>query len=125
VPFLPRGEYFGIDEAFDLQEHLDGAFGIVQGEELFRVRLRFAPTIAAYIRERVWHPSQRIEEQADGSIELAFETAGWKELVRWILSWQPDVQVLEPLRLRERIREKLQAGLGEGMKGEMGRGRGD
>jgi len=45
--------------------------------------------------------------------------------LRWILSWQPDVQVLEPLRLRERIREKLQAGLGEGMRDEMGRGWGD
>ncbi len=112
---LPTGEFFVIDEAFDLQAHLDGAFGIVQGEEPFRVRLRFAPTIAAYIRERVWHPSQRIEEQADGSTDLAFETAGWKELVRWILSWQPDVQVLEPLRLRERIREKLQAGLEAGL----------
>ncbi len=29
------------------------------------------------------------------------------EKLRWILSWQPDVQVLEPARLRERIREKL------------------
>jgi len=45
--------------------------------------------------------------------------------LRWILSWQPDVQVLEPSRLRERIREKLQAGLGEGMRDEMGRGWGD
>jgi predicted DNA-binding transcriptional regulator YafY len=71
--------------------------------------LRFAPTIATYIRERIWHPSQQITEQPDGSVELEFETAGWKELVRWILSWHPDVEVLEPLRLRERIREKLNA----------------
>lgn len=107
----PTGEFFEVESAFDAKAHIASAFGIVRGDEPFRVRLRFAPTVSAYIRERVWHPSQRIEEQADGSIELAFETAGWKELVRWILSWQPDVQVLEPLRLRERIREKLQAGL--------------
>lgn len=102
------GVFFCVDDAFDVQAHIDGAFGIVRGETPFRVRLRFAPTIATYIRERIWHPSQQITEQPDGSVELEFETAGWKELVRWILSWQPDVEVLEPLRLRERIREKLQ-----------------
>jgi hypothetical protein len=86
-------------------------FGIVRGEEPFRVRLLFSATVAAYIGERVWHPTQRIEEQPDGGIILELETAGWKELVRWILSWQPDVQVLEPARLRDRIREKLAQGL--------------
>jgi len=44
----------------------------------------------------------------DGWLELTFRTAGWKELVRWILSWQPDVRVLSPKALRDRIREKLE-----------------
>jgi predicted DNA-binding transcriptional regulator YafY len=108
------GEYFEVDAEFDAEAHIASAFGIVRGEEPFRVRLRFSVTVAAYIRERVWHPTQRIEEQPDGGIILELETDGWKELVRWILSWQPDVQVLEPARLRERIREKLAQGM-EGM----------
>lgn len=108
------GDFFGVDAAFDVQEHIASAFGIVRGEEPFRVRLRFSPTVAAYIRERVWHRTQRITDYLpDGGVELELETAGWKELVRWILSWQPDVQVLEPARLRERIREKLTQGLAE------------
>ena len=39
------------------------------------------------------------------------ETTGRKELVRWILSWMPDVKVLTPKSLRDRIVEKLQDGL--------------
>jgi len=101
------GEYFEVEAEFDAAAHIASAFGIVRGEAPFRVRLRFSPAVAAYIGERVWHPTQRIEEQPDGGVILELETAGWKELVRWILSWQPDVQVLEPSRLRERIREKL------------------
>jgi len=105
------GEYFEVEETFDAEAHIASAFGIVRGEEPFRVRLLFSATVAAYIRERVWSPTQRMTDRADGGVELELETAGWKELVRWILSWQPDVQVLEPARLRERIREKLAQGL--------------
>jgi predicted DNA-binding transcriptional regulator YafY len=38
-------------------------------------------------------------------------TTGRKELIRWILSWMPDVKVLAPKSLRERIVEKLHTGL--------------
>ncbi len=41
------------------------------------------------------------------------ETTERKELVRWVLSWMPDVKVLAPKSLRDRIAEKLQAGLRE------------
>jgi predicted DNA-binding transcriptional regulator YafY len=40
------------------------------------------------------------------------QTSGWKELVRLILSWQPDVKVLAPRRLRDRVEEKMRIALG-------------
>ncbi len=44
-------------------------------------------------------------------MELRMKTSGWKELVRFVLSWQPDVEVLRPARLRDRVREKMIEGL--------------
>jgi predicted DNA-binding transcriptional regulator YafY len=38
------------------------------------------------------------------------ETTGRKELVRWVLSWMPDVKVLAPKSLRDRIVDKLRDG---------------
>ena len=105
------GEYFEIPESFDPKEHVRQAFGIVRGDKPFRVKLLFSKKIATYIREREWHPTQKMVDRRDGSLELSFETAGWKELVRWILSWQPDVKVISPKRLRDRIREKMVQGL--------------
>ena len=105
------GRLFAVDDSFDVNAHINRAFGIVRGEKTFRVRLLFSPAVSAYIRERVWHPSQHMTDRRDGSVELRFETAGWNELVRWVLSWQPDVNVLSPKRLRERVREKLELGL--------------
>jgi len=78
---------------------------------LKQVRLLFAAKIATYIEERVWHPEQLMRRRADDMLEMEFETTGWKELVRWILSWQPDVEVLSPKRLRERIELKMRQGL--------------
>jgi predicted DNA-binding transcriptional regulator YafY len=105
------GSFFEIGSDFDIEEHIRHSFGIVRGEKAFRVRLLFSRNVATYIRERVWHPSQKIVNKRDGGIELSFETAGWKELVRWVLSWQPDCRVLSPRRLRERVEEKMRMGL--------------
>ena len=76
-----------------------------------RVHLRVSAKIATYVAERVWHPGQRITRRRDGSLDLRLKTRGWQELVRWILSWQPDVQVVAPAELRKRIEEKLREGL--------------
>lgn len=105
------GITFKAEPGFDPKERIRQAFGISQGEKPFKVRLLFASTIATYIEERIWHPSQEMKRREDGSLEMAFETTGWKELVRWILSWQPDVKVLSPNRLQERIELKMRQGL--------------
>lgn len=106
-----RGEPVRRPDGLDPEEYMHEAFGIVRGGKLFKVRLVFSPAVAAYIRERVWHCGQRMRTRRDGWLEVSFETAGWKELVRWVLSWQPDCRVLAPKRLRERIAEKLRDGL--------------
>ncbi|MCE9616019.1 MAG: WYL domain-containing protein [Lentisphaerae bacterium] len=107
------GETFSIPNTFSARDHVDKAFGVVGGAPLMRVRLYFTPGVSGYIRHRIWHPSQRLRERRDGGVERAFETTGWKELVRWILSWQPDVQVLSPKALRERVRDKLRQALAQ------------
>jgi predicted DNA-binding transcriptional regulator YafY len=56
-------------------------------------------------------------DKRDGSVELTMETGGWNELVRWILSWQPDVKALSPKRLRERVREKLRQAVANSERG--------
>jgi len=101
------GRLFKVDESFDAEQHIKNAFGISRGKKPFKVRLLFAAKIATYIEKRVWHPTQNMKQRRDGSLEMSFETTGWKELVRWILSWQPDVKVLSPKRLRDRIELKM------------------
>ncbi len=81
------------------------------GDAPIKAQLLFEPKLAVYITERDWHPSQEFQTHADGRVEMRLETTGRKELVRWILSWMPDVKLLAPKRLRNRIAEKLRNGL--------------
>ena len=87
------------------------AFGIVGGEKHMKVRLLFEPKLAVYITERQWHPSQEFRVRRDGRTEMRLETTGRKDLIRWVLSWMPDVKVLAPKSLQDRIKEKLRDGL--------------
>ena len=101
------GKRFKRPAGFDWREFSREAFGIAHGENPVRIRLLFSAKVATYIRERVWHPSQILRQHRDGSLEMRIETSGHKELVRWVLSWVPDVEVLAQRSLRDRVREKL------------------
>jgi predicted DNA-binding transcriptional regulator YafY len=105
------GQSFTRPAAFSAETYARQAFGIVGGEEPIKVRLLFEPKLAVYITERQWHPSQEFRPRPDGRVEMRLETTGRKELVRWVLSWMPDVKVLAPKSLRDRIAEKLRDGL--------------
>jgi predicted DNA-binding transcriptional regulator YafY len=105
------GQSFTRPADFNAETHTRQAFGITSGEEMIKVRLLFDPKLAVYITERQWHPTQEFRTRQDGRVEMRLETTGRKELIRWVLSWMPDVKVLAPKSLRDRIAEKLRDGL--------------
>jgi predicted DNA-binding transcriptional regulator YafY len=90
--------------AVDLLRH---AWGVWYGVELTQVVLRFAPEVAERVRETIWHPSQVIEAQPDGSLLWSVKIAGTLELVSWIRGWGHEVEVLAPMQLREEIADSL------------------
>ena len=59
------------------------------------------------------HESQKIKQNGDGSIEVTFRVAGLDEINRWILSFGPEAQVLEPSRLKQMVCVDLQKSLGQ------------
>jgi predicted DNA-binding transcriptional regulator YafY len=96
-------ERFEIPPEYDPSERLAHAWGI-SDEDLVEVRLRFHDRKAAErARESNWHPSQREEVHADGTIDLTFEVGGVLEITPWVLSWGGAVEVLYPLGLRSYV----------------------
>ncbi|WP_243372475.1 transcriptional regulator [Geotalea sp. SG265] len=95
-------ERFEMPEDFRPEEQFKSAFGMVE-EAPISVSIRFSPTIAHAISDRLWHPTQTIRREKDGSIILSFRAGGRMEMVAWILSYGRHAEVLEPADLREEM----------------------
>jgi len=100
-------ETFVMPEDFNIDDFMKSSFGVFQGRPV-KVRVRFAPDIADYIREKIWHETQQIEAQDDGSIIFEAEVAGIDEIKFWILKWGAKARVLEPEVLREAVRTEAE-----------------
>jgi predicted DNA-binding transcriptional regulator YafY len=70
-----------------------------------RIVIEFEPDAAPYVREREWHPSQRIEDRGDGGIVLTLEVCNDRPLRAWILGFGPSARVVEPPGLARDIFE--------------------
>ena len=91
-------EAFDIPEDFDLDKLMKHSFKVMK-DELYTVRVRISPAWSRYVGERIWHESQRIQKQVDGSIEITFYVAGLDEIRQWILSFGPEACAVEPPEL--------------------------
>jgi len=100
-------EKFERDEDFSPEDWIDNAFQVHGGTEVVEVSIWFSPEKAQFIRERLWHPSQRIEEGEDGSLILKMKPAGLVEVKNWVLQFGRDAEVLAPKTLREAIRNEI------------------
>jgi proteasome accessory factor B len=100
-------ECYTIPADFDPEAHLATSWGIMSGKEVVEVVLRFAPAAAPLVRERRWHPSQRLTPLPDGGCLFRVCVSEPVEMQPWIRSWGAQVEVLAPDWLRDRIAAEL------------------
>lgn len=84
------------------------SLGMYAGGTPEPVEVEFAPKLAEYIQERVWHKSQGITRRPDGSIVLSMTLAVDVPLRSWILGFGHQARVLKPSALAEAILEELE-----------------
>jgi predicted DNA-binding transcriptional regulator YafY len=108
-----RGSAFTPPADFRLEQVLHGAFGVhVAGSRpSHHVVIEFSAAKAAYLRARLWHPTQQIEELADGRVRLSLTSAALAPLVSWVLEWGPHARALEPPELVAQVTAELTGAL--------------
>lgn len=87
---------------FDLEAYVEDALTVMRGPRL-DVELLFDKATAAWVRDRVWHPSQKLVRQKDGRLRMTLTVADTRELVGWILSFGGGVRVVRPDSLRQAV----------------------
>jgi predicted DNA-binding transcriptional regulator YafY len=73
--------------------------------------VRFDRAVARYVKESVWHPSQRLTPEADGGLIAEFDLSDTAEIKSWISSFGRRAEVLAPAALRRDVIADLQAQL--------------
>ncbi|TLU82930.1 MAG: WYL domain-containing protein [Chlorobium sp.] len=100
-------EHFTIPESFSIGEYLAKAFLQTVGPASYDITVRFTPYQSQWIRERRWHPTQKIQEHEDGSLTLNLNVGALDAVKRWIMHYGAQAEVLEPKELRDMIREEV------------------
>jgi len=97
---------FTYPKGFDPSKWLEEAFTIY-GDDQFETSIWFSADQARYIKERMWSKQQKIVDQKDGSIILEMTTSGKWDVMRWVLGFGGQAEILAPADLREEIQQEL------------------
>jgi predicted DNA-binding transcriptional regulator YafY len=100
-------EPFEMPADFKVEDFMQTSFGVFHGEPQ-NVRIRFAPEVAGYIKEKTWHATQKIKSQNDGSVIFEARVAGIDEIKYWLMSWGGKAEVLSPATLRDEMISEAQ-----------------
>ena len=92
-----------------VQAEMDAGYGIYAGSQPQWARLRFDVQAAQWASREHWHPQQQgrwLGEPGHSDWELCLPYVDETELVMDVLRQGPEVQVIEPPSLRERVRQR-------------------
>jgi len=93
----------------ELREHFTSGYGIFAGKALHRARLRFTPKRAQWVEKETWHHDQTCSYEHDGSYVLEVPYSNDQELLMDLLRHSPEVEVLGPPELRDKLHAALVA----------------
>jgi predicted DNA-binding transcriptional regulator YafY len=75
----------------------------------FEVVVKVYPQIAHYFKQKDFLQSQKVlEELDDGSLLVSFEVSHYEDIDNIIKAWIPDIEVIEPIEYKEKIKKDLE-----------------
>lgn len=95
---------------FSLDRHFGNAWSFVRDRgDRHEVVVRFRPLVARNVADVVWHRTQKLSWNDDGSLDFTVTVDGLREIVWWVLGYGREAEVLRPEKLREMLRDHVAA----------------
>jgi len=94
---------FQLPLGFDLDAYVGDALRVMRGKPV-TVELLFDKATTAWVKDRTWHPSQKLEPQKTGRLRMTLTVAATPELVGWLLGFGGGVTILQPPELKVAVR---------------------
>lgn len=80
---------------FDLKQYVEQSFGVFQ-EPPFDVEWLFDQEVADEASNYIFHPSQKMEQNKDGTLTVTFHAGGKMEMDWHLYTWGKHVKVIKP-----------------------------
>ena len=93
----------------DVDGHVAKAFGIFVSDQEEDVEIRFEADIAWRIEERVFHPNESKQREADGTLRYRVRSSAQWEIIPWVQSFGPLAELVAPVGWRQALRENVEA----------------
>jgi predicted DNA-binding transcriptional regulator YafY len=98
-------EIFEMPDDFDIDDFMGNSFGAFHGKPE-KIKVLFSSDIAGYIKEKIWHKSQKLSDNHDGSVLFEADMACTRDIKAWVMRWGSKAIVLEPEKLRSEIQSE-------------------
>jgi len=102
------GKTFKRPEKFSVEKNLRNSFGVHSGKGVRDVVIHFDAAVADYIREKRWHPSQKLRPLPRGGVALRMQISSLAEVERWIMSWSGNAVPVAPPELVASVKHAAQ-----------------
>ena len=98
-------ETFEADPDFDLKEYASQSFGAFHSAKPTVFEWRFKKETAKEAKRFLFHPSQKMIENPDGSLTVKMKTSGLLEMAWHLKTWGDGVEVIKPADFWQRAEE--------------------
>ena len=100
---------YAIPQGFSVERFLRNAWHLIPEPGPDReVVIRFGRQVAQNVAEVSWHKTQKLQFNADGTLEFHVTVSGLNEISWWILGYGDQAEVLEPPELRTLIAGRVE-----------------
>lgn len=99
---------FEIPPRFNLERYLRNAWHLIPepGPDS-QVWVHFNKLVAQNVAEVLWHKTQDCSFRDDGSLDFRVTVSGLNEISWWILGYGDEAEVIEPVELREKVKQRI------------------
>ena len=101
----PTEHPYQIPLQFDFDAFIEDSLTVMRGPRI-TVELEFDKPTAAWVKDRIWHPSQQLKRLSKGRMQMTLAVADSREVVGWVLSFGGGVRVVRPDSLRAAVVEE-------------------
>ncbi|MHC9540273.1 MAG: helix-turn-helix transcriptional regulator [Vulcanimicrobiota bacterium] len=100
-------EKFNLPPGFKISHYLVHNWDFGEADQI-TVSLWHSAADSRWIREVQWHPTQKIEDQKDGSMILTVSVRAPENMIPWILSRKSEIAVLSPGYLKNAVADEIE-----------------